>query len=561
MRLSAKVIATVASVVLLVSAFNLCAEEAVTAASADDKAVDLSAGVAGPYAPMLEPSMSAAMPYARGLNLGVPRFELFAGYSYLRAVPTLAAGNRLVWMNGGSTSLAFNVNRYLGLVGDFGAYTNSEVRFTGAYTSTVDVNNSDVAAYSYLFGPRLSFRKHDRFTPFAQALFGRVQAGQVSLTNCTVNCVLLLSQGSFGMTAGAGLDLRVHRHIAIRVVQAEYLMTRFPSSITGTTATQNDMRLSAGIVFRFGGNPHVAERQPVSYSCAVNPATAFIGETITVSGDATNLDPTKTAVYTWSADGGVLTGTSSTATIDTTQAAAGTYTVKGHVSEGNRPGENADCTAPYTVKALEPPTVSCSADPSTLISGSASAITATGVSPQNRPLTYSYSSTAGSVSGTGSTATLNTSGALTGVIAVTCNVADDKGQTASATTSVTVEVPVAEPKPQASDLCAVHFDRDARRPVRVDNEGKACLDEVALELMRNSDARLAMVGNAAGGENDGKKLAAQRASNTKAYLVGEKGIDASRITVYTGTQDGRVVSTTLIPAGATFDSASDTPVP
>jgi len=106
-------------------------------------------------------------------------------------VPELAAGNRLVWMNGGSASIAFNINRYLGLVGDFGAYTNSEIRFTGASTSTVDVDNANVAALTYLFGPRLSFRKYNRITPFAQVLFGGVHANQVTLTGCTVNCTLL----------------------------------------------------------------------------------------------------------------------------------------------------------------------------------------------------------------------------------------------------------------------------------------------------------------------------------------------------------------------------------
>ncbi|MGB7549831.1 MAG: hypothetical protein WBM14_18995 [Terracidiphilus sp.] len=500
------------------------------------------------------------MPYARGLNLGVPRFELFAGYSYLRAVPTMAAGNRLVWMNGGSTSIAFNVNRYLGLVGDFGLYTNSEVKFTGGYTGTVDVNNSNVAALTYLFGPRLSYRKYDRIVPFAQVLFGGVHANLVTLAGCTVNCTLLPTQSSFAMTAGGGLDLRVHRHFAIRIIQAEYLMTRFTSYTTGAAGMQNDMRLSSGIVFRFGGNRHVAERQPVTYSCLVNPATVHPGDAIAVSGTAINLDPAMTAVYTWSVDGGTVTGTAETATIDTSQAAPGAYTLKGHVSEGDKPRENADCTAQYVVKAFEPPTVSCTADPSTVISGNSSTITATGVSPQNRPLTYSYSSTSGFVSGSGPTTTLITSGAPTGAITVTCNVVDDKGQTASGTTSVTVAVPVAAPKSLTSDLCAVHFDRDARRPVRVDNEGKACLDEIALNLQRNSDATLALVGNAAGGEKDGAKLAAQRAVNTKAYLVGEKGIDSSRIAVYTGSQDGKAVSTTLIPAGATFDATGDTPV-
>ena len=61
-------------------------------------------------------------------------------------------------------------------------------------------------------------------------------------------------------------------------------------------------------------------------------------------------------------------------------------------------------------------------------------------------------------------------------------------------------------------------------------------------------------------ERGGKKLATERAVNTKAYLVSEKGIDSSRIAVYTGSQDGKTVTTTLIPAGATFDDTGDTPV-
>ena len=301
MRLSARLIATAAFVVFLMSAFKVCAGEAARLSAGDEKAAD-SSGVyaAEPDAPMPEAYMAAAMPYSRGLNVGVPRFELFAGYSYLRAVPTMAAGNRLVWMNGGSTSLAFNINRHLGLVGDFGVYTNSAVQFTGAYTGTVNVNNSNVAALTYLFGPRLSFRNHDRITPFAQVLFGGMRANLVTLANCTSNCTVLPVQNSFAMTAGGGLDIRLQRHFAIRIIQAEYLMTRFTSYTTGLAGTQNDMRLSSGIVFRFGGNPRIPELPPVSYSCSVNPAAVYPGDSIAVSGTAINLDPAKTAVYTWS---------------------------------------------------------------------------------------------------------------------------------------------------------------------------------------------------------------------------------------------------------------------
>jgi outer membrane protein OmpA-like peptidoglycan-associated protein len=560
MRLSTRKIATAAFVVFLMSAFDLCAEAAAKPAPGGEKAVYSSASE--PAASLPSAPMPVASPYSEGMNVGTPKVELFLGYSYVRAVPTLAAGNRLVWLHGGSTNLAFNFNRYLGVVGDFGAYTNSQIRFTGAYTATVDVNNSNVGVFTYLFGPRLSFRQHDRFTPFAQALFGGVHANEVILTNCSINCRLLPTEDTFAMTAGGGLDLKVHRHFAIRIIQAEYLMTRFKSEITGTAGTQNDMRLSSGIVFRFGGNygPRLPALPPLAYSCSVNPSAVFVGDSIAVSGTALNLDPAKTAVYTWSADGGTVSGTSSTASIDTKDAAPGTYTLKGHVSEGDKPSDSADCTAPYVVKAIEPPTVSCSASPVTVVSGDPSTITAIGISPQNRPLTYSYSATSGTVSGSGTTATLSTGGTSNGTATVTCNVADDKGQTASGTTVVTITTPVPAPKPVTSDLCSIHFDRDARRPVRVDNEGKACLDEVALTLQRSSDAKLAIAGNAASKEKGGKKLATQRAVNTKAYLVGEKGIDSSRIAVYTGSQDGKTVSTTLIPAGATFDTTGVTPV-
>lgn len=569
MRLSVKVIAATAIAVLLVPAFNLFASEAAkpaTSATADNKAADASVTVAAdpaellPFAPMPSASM-AAMPYSRGLNSYTPRVEWFLGYSYLRAVPELAAGNRLVYLNGGSTSIAFNFNRYLGIVGDFGGFKDSKLLLSGPGEPSGAVNSSGTA-YTYLFGPRLSYRTHERITPFAQVLFGGIHASDVTLSSgCSgAGCTLLPSENRFAMTAGGGLDVKVHHHIAIRLIQAEYLMTRFENLTTGSTASQNDMRLSAGLVFRFGGGPPPPPPlPPLNYSCSVNPVSVYIGEPIAVSGTAVNLNPARTAVYTWTVDGGTVTGTTSTASIDTRNVAPGSYTLKGHVTEGDRPDESADCTAPYAVRALEPPTVSCMANPATVNSGDPSTITATGVSPQGLSLTYSYSASASLVSGSGTTATLTTGGAAAGVITVTCNVVDAKGQTASGTTAVTVVVPQA-PMPAVSELCSVSFARDARRPARVDNEGKACLDQVALSLQSSPDAKLVLVGNVAAGEKDSGKLAEKRAVNTKAYLVGEKGIDSSRITVYTGARGDKTVTTTLIPAGATFDATGDTPV-
>jgi outer membrane protein OmpA-like peptidoglycan-associated protein len=279
------------------------------------------------------------------------------------------------------------------------------------------------------------------------------------------------------------------------------------------------------------------------------------------------LDPKKKVTYTWTGTG--VTGTDATAKVDTSALAPGSYTVKGNVSEGLKAGQSADCSATFTVKAFEPPTVSCSANPTTIKPGETSAITAVGVSPQNRTLTYAYSASAGSVSGTGTSATYSSAGAPTGTSTVTCTVTDDKGQTASATTSVTIEAPYVAPAPTVSSLCSITFDKDKKRPSRVDNEAKACLDDIALTLQKQSDATAAIVGSSTTEEKTpakGKKkakvedFAAERAVNTKDYLVTEKGIDASRITVYTGSGDSKKVEDYLIPSGATFSVAGTSPV-
>ena len=94
----------------------------------------------------------------------------------------------------------------------------------------------------------------------------------------------------------------------------------------------------------------------------------------------------------------------------------------------------------------------------------------------------------------------------------------------------------------------------------MDNEGKACLDDLALNLQRSTDAKLYLVGNSASSEKRGSKLGAERAVNTKDYLVKEKGIDASRIVVQTGTAGGKTVTTTLVPSGADTSTLTGTVV-
>jgi len=86
---------------------------------------------------------------------------------------------------------------------------------------------------------------------------------------------------------------------------------------------------------------------------------------------------------------------------------------------------------------------------------------------------------------------------------------------------------------------------------------------VALDLQKQTDATIVVVGDSTAAEKTPKKGkhaeddAAQRAVNTKDYLITEKGIDASRITVRTGTADAQEVQNYLVPSGADF--ATDVP--
>ena len=48
------------------------------------------------------------------------------------------------------------------------------------------------------------------------------------------------------MAAGGGADVTLTRHVSLRAIEVDYLLTRFDS------ASQNNFRLQTGLVWRFG---------------------------------------------------------------------------------------------------------------------------------------------------------------------------------------------------------------------------------------------------------------------------------------------------------------------
>jgi hypothetical protein len=170
-----------------------------------------------------------------------PKAEVALGYAYIRA----NSGHEEVkgfGLNGGSASASFNPLRNIGIIADFGGY---HIANTGG--PPVDAN-----LYTYMFGPRLT-KRGDPVEPFVQALFGGAHIGANGLGASP-------PQSAFAMTAGGGIDVKVNDFIAVRIIEADYLMTHFrvyTSTMPSPNATtQNNFRFSTGLVLRFGYRKH-----------------------------------------------------------------------------------------------------------------------------------------------------------------------------------------------------------------------------------------------------------------------------------------------------------------
>jgi hypothetical protein len=459
------------------------------------------------------------------------RFDLYGGYGYLHPVNSDIFNVKYQPINPGAVvSAAVYFNRYVGAQAE-GSFFPS---------------GPNDCVFTAQAGPIFRYEKN-RWVPFAHALFGGAKVGGPIFQPCT---------WGWGLTTGLGVDYILpvfNNRIAIRPIQADFHYSHVDygppnvAQVTGGVGEIYAYRLSAGVVLRLG---QITPPPAVQLGCTAEPANVFPGDPITVTAAPANLNPKKKADYTWTVTGGKITGTGESVSVSTAGLPAGDYTVSGHVSQGVRPGEQASCTAGFRVHAYEPPTITCSANPSTVMPGDPSTITAVGISPQNRPLTYSYSASAGQIGSSTGTATLNTAGVPPGVVTVTCNVVDDLGKQATANATVTITAPPPPVAPQPRTLCSVSFERDRKRPVRVDNEAKGCLDEVALTLNRETTSKLVIIGRHSADETP--DAAAQRDLNVEQYLVEEKGIDPSRIEMRTGGELNRSLDNILVPAGATF---------
>ncbi len=168
---------------------------------------------------------------------------MFGGYSFL------SVGNKDLSsrqsLNGWEASASGNLTKWFAVEGDVSGHYK---------TVTVSGVSGTVSDYTYAGGPRINFKP-----VFAHVLVGgdRVSASAFGFT---------ASHDGLSVAAGGGLEYGFSTHLSARV-SADYVMNRHNVSVPGVpsmTETLNNVRVSAGIVYSFGGTRHDAKAAKVA---------------------------------------------------------------------------------------------------------------------------------------------------------------------------------------------------------------------------------------------------------------------------------------------------------
>jgi len=197
-----------------------------------------------------------------------------------------------------------------------------------------------------------------------------------------------------------------------------------------------------------------------------------------------------------------------------------------------------------------PPTVSLDADKTNAITCDTVRFRANASDPDGDTLTYAWTTSAGRTVGEGANVTLEPGCLPAGTdVTVTVTVNDGHDHSASASRHVMIE---AKPKPQTITRSVGPFPTvRVGGGTRLNNVDKSVLDEMAERLRQDPGSRLLIVGHAEKGEPNPAVLSRKRAEAVKAYIVKERGIDASRIiTRGAGAGGGRRAELTFVPDGA-----------
>ena len=147
-----------------------------------------------------------------------PKGELFGGYQYSH----LEGG---VNANGFDFAVNGNFNNYFGMTADLGSSFTTQ--------GGVSLHN-----YTYTFGPQLSLRANQKYTPFVHVLLGGDHASaSFAGVSATGN--------GFALLGGGGVDFNFNKYMAFRG-GADWMWMHS----NGVSSSKN-VRMLMGVVFRY----------------------------------------------------------------------------------------------------------------------------------------------------------------------------------------------------------------------------------------------------------------------------------------------------------------------
>jgi len=157
-----------------------------------------------------------------------PKYELFFGYGLVRIEGGQAN------LNGWHASFAPNLNDWFGVAIELSGQYGTQTMAAGATQVKTNVD-----FHSLGFGPRFTYRKNERFSPFAHALFGMARGnwrGPASVAG---------EETSFAYAFGGGIDTKLRKNLSWRIIQAECVRTHFSKDWL------NNFRMATGLLISF----------------------------------------------------------------------------------------------------------------------------------------------------------------------------------------------------------------------------------------------------------------------------------------------------------------------
>lgn len=183
-----------------------------------------------------------------------PQYNVFAGYSYLRTDAQNISSNQTKTsvdrshgnLNGWNGAFTYNFSEYLGVTADFaGNYGTVNYHANDSDNEQAFKVPVDTRIHTFLFGPQVSAELTPKTRLFARVILGVGRIDQsVNLSGQSFDT----DDTGFATSIGAGVDFELSKHLSVRPLQVDYLLTRFNPARLGND-TQHNFRYAGGLVF------------------------------------------------------------------------------------------------------------------------------------------------------------------------------------------------------------------------------------------------------------------------------------------------------------------------